>query len=91
VACAWAVVLGAPPLIATWLAEGLHWDHVGRGLVLDGAGPLGVGANLVDAVWWSLMVLALWAVPLGMLGAAAGSWRARRRRARQHADLAPAA
>jgi hypothetical protein len=30
-ACAWAVVLGAPLLIAAWLAEGLHWDQVGRG------------------------------------------------------------
>jgi hypothetical protein len=63
-ACAWAVVLGAPLLIAAWLAEGLHWDQVGRGLVLDGDGPLGVGANLVDAVRWTLLFLALWALPL---------------------------
>jgi hypothetical protein len=84
-ACAWTVVLATPLLIAAWLAEGLHWDQVGRGLVLDGAGPLGVGANLDDAVWWSLMVLVLWALPLGVLGAAAGSARARRRRARGRA------
>jgi hypothetical protein len=88
-ACAWAVVLAAPLLIAAWLAEGLRWDQVGRGAVLDGAGPLGVGANLGNAVWWPLIVLALWALPLGVLGAGAGSWRAHRRRARQRANLAP--
>jgi hypothetical protein len=87
-ACAWAVVLAAPLLVAAWLAEALRWDQVGRGMVLDGAGGLGVGANLGNAVWWPLTFLVLWALPLGVLGAAAGSWRARRRRARQHADLA---
>jgi hypothetical protein len=80
-ACTWAVVLATPLLIAAWLAEGLHWDRVGRGAVLDGAGPLGAGVNLGNAVWWPLIVLVLWALPLGVLGAAAGSWRARRRRA----------
>jgi hypothetical protein len=28
-------------------------------------GPLGVGANLGNAVWWPLTFLALWALPLG--------------------------
>ena len=90
-ACAWAVALAAPLLITAWLAEAPHWDRVGRGAVLDGAGPMGVGANLGDAVWWPLIFLTLWALPLGVLGAAAGSWRARRRRARQPAELAPSA
>jgi hypothetical protein len=82
-ACAWAIVLGAPLLIADWLAEALRWYQQGQGTVLDGAGRLGVGVNLGDAVWWPLVFLALWAVPLGVVGAAAGSARARK-----HGDLA---
>jgi hypothetical protein len=82
-ACAWAVVLGAPLLITAWLAEALRWYQQGQGTVLDGAGGLAVGVNLGDAVWWPLVFLALWAVPLGVVGAAAG-----RARARAHGDPA---
>jgi hypothetical protein len=46
-------VLGAPLLIAAWLAEALRWYQQGQGTVLDGAGGLGVGVNLGDAVWCS--------------------------------------
>jgi hypothetical protein len=86
-ACAWATVLGAPLLVAAWLAEALRWYRQRGQLLLDGEGGFGVGGNLVganlgDAVWWTLIVLVLWALPLGVLGAAAGSARARRRRAR---------
>jgi hypothetical protein len=90
-ACAWATVLATPLLVAAWLAEALRWYRQGSGMLLDGAGGLGVGANLDDAIWWPLVSLVLWAVPLGVLGAAAGSIRARRRRARERADLAPTA
>jgi hypothetical protein len=86
-ACTWAVVLAVPLLVAAWLAEALHWNQQRGQLLLDGEGGLGLGANLVganlgDAVWWTLVMLALWALPLGVLGAAAGSALARRRRAR---------
>ena len=87
-ACAWATVLGVPLLIAAWLAEALHWYQQGRGMLLDGEGGIGVGGNLGNAVWWTLPFLLLWALPLGVLGAAVGSARARRRRAREHDDLA---
>jgi hypothetical protein len=95
-ACAWASVLGAPLLIAVWLAEALRWYQRRGQLLLDGEGGFGVGGNLVganlgDAIWWTLIVLVLWALPLGVLGAAAGSARARRRRAREQAEPAPIA
>jgi hypothetical protein len=95
-ACAWATVLGAPLLIAVWLAEALRWYQRRGQLLLDGEGGFGVGGNLVganlgDAIWWTLIVLVLWALPLGVLGAAAGSARARRRRAREQAEPAPIA
>jgi hypothetical protein len=86
-ACAWAIVPGAPLLVAAWLAEGLRWYQQGRGMLLDGEGGIGVGANLGDAVRSTLLGLLLWALPLGAVGAAAGSARARRRRAREHGDL----
>jgi hypothetical protein len=89
-ACAWAVVLAMPLLVAAWLVEGLRWQQQRGQLLLDGEGGLGLGANLVganlgDAIWWTLVTLALWALPLGVLGAAAGSARARRRQVREHA------
>jgi hypothetical protein len=64
-ACAWATVLGAPLIIAAWLAEALRWHQQGRGLLLDGEGELGVGANLGNAIWWPLVFLGLWALPWG--------------------------
>jgi hypothetical protein len=44
-ACAWATVLGLPLLLATWLAEALHWYQQGRGVLLDGEGGSGSAAT----------------------------------------------
>jgi hypothetical protein len=77
-ACAWATVLGALLLIAVWLAEAPRWYRQLGGMLLDSDGGIGMGTNLGDAIWWTLPVLVLWALPLGILGAAAGR-RLRRR------------
>jgi hypothetical protein len=90
-ACVLALVLGAPLLVMAWLAEALPAYQQGRGLLLDGEGGLGAGANLGNAIWWPLVFLALWALPIGVLGAAAGGAGTRHRRARKHADPAPTA
>jgi hypothetical protein len=89
-ACAWATVLGGPLVVVAWLAEAPHWYRQLGGLVLDADSGVGMGANLGDAIWWTLIVLVLWTMPIGVLGAVAGSARARRRRAREHAGLASA-
>jgi hypothetical protein len=78
-ASAFALALGAPLVVAVWLAEALRVYRLDGGLLLDGDGGVGVGANLGDAVWWTLVLLLLWALPLGVIGAAAGSLPARRR------------
>jgi hypothetical protein len=86
-AAAWATVLGWLLVVVAWLAEAPRWYRQVGGLLLDNEGGVGMGVNLGDAVWWTLFVLALWALPLGVIGAAAGSARARRRRSREHAEL----
>lgn len=86
----WAIVLGGPLVIAAWLAEAPSWARQLDRLLTDGEGGYGgnlsiVGVNLSDAVWWTLIILVVWALPLGVLGAAVGSARARRQD-REHPD-----
>jgi hypothetical protein len=89
-ACAWATVLGMLLVIVAWLAEAPRWTQLGRGSLLD-ADTVTLGENLGDALWWTLAFFVLFALPLGVIGAALGSARERRRRAREHATPVPAA
>jgi hypothetical protein len=64
-ACVWATVLGGLLIVVAWLAEGPRWYRQVGGLLLDGEGGVGMGANLGDAIWWTLIVAVLWALPIG--------------------------
>jgi hypothetical protein len=61
----WIAAFGAPWMIAAQLLWRAWWRQAGARLSE-------LGTNLGDAIWWTLPVLVLWALPLGMLGAAAG-------------------
>jgi hypothetical protein len=78
-ACALASLLGALLVIVAWLAEAPRWHRQVGGLLLDADGGVGMGANLGDAIWWTLITLVLWALPLGVIGAAAAGRRVRAR------------
>ncbi|MGH8991040.1 MAG: hypothetical protein ACRDZ7_05870 [Acidimicrobiia bacterium] len=76
-ACVWAFVLGLPLAIVAWLVEDPRWQRQIGGSLLD-ADTIPLGSNLGDALWWTLVLLVLFAVPFGVIGACAGSARARR-------------
>ena len=78
-ACAWATLLGLLLVLVAWLAEAPRWYRQVGGLLLDADEGIGMGANLGDAIWWTLALLVLWALPIGVIGAVAGSaWAGRR-------------
>jgi hypothetical protein len=68
-------------VLVAWLAEAPRWYRQVGGLLQDADEGIGMDANLGDAIWWTLALLVLWALPIGVIGAVAGSARARRRRA----------
>jgi hypothetical protein len=72
-------VLGGLLVIVAWLVEAPRWYRQLGGLLLDAEGGVGMGVNLGDAVWWTLVTLGLWALPVGVIGAASGRAWARRR------------
>ena len=69
----WSTVLGVVALYALYLVEGERWYDHGSGLLLDAHGGGSLVTNLEDAVFWVLVVVPMWAMPFGLLGAAAGA------------------
>jgi hypothetical protein len=87
-AAVWTALQAGLLLFAAWLVEAVRWYRVHAGLLLDGDGAP-VGVNLGDAVFWVLVFIPAWALPFGVFGAAIGSARWRRRRAREIHDPGP--
>jgi hypothetical protein len=68
----WAVVVSCLLIFATYVLEALRWQRTHGSFLLDGdSGP--VGANLNDGIGWVLIVIPMWALPIGIIGAALGS------------------
>ncbi len=84
-ACTWASVLGVVVVVIAWLEEAPLWTKRSGASLLD-ADTVPIGANLGDALWWTLIGVVVLAVPFGVIAAALAS-RARRPRARE--DAAP--
>jgi hypothetical protein len=68
----WCVVVTGLAMFTAWVLESLRWYRIHHSMLLDAAsGP--VGQNLHDAVFWLGIVLPVWSLPFGILGAALGS------------------
>lgn len=87
-AAVWTAVQAGLLLFAVWLVEAVRWYRIDGSLLLDGDGG-SIGVNLSDAVFWVLVFIPVWALPFGVLGAALGSARWRRRRAQEIHDSGP--
>jgi hypothetical protein len=83
-----ATALGTPLIFVRWLLEAPHWHQNNAGLLLDSE-TAPIGEDLVDAIQWAFVVLPVWGLSFGVIGAALGSaWR-RRARAIRESDPPP--
>jgi hypothetical protein len=87
-AAVWATTLGTAPIFVRWLLEAPHWQQNNAGLLLD-SHTAPIGGNLLDAIVWTFVLLPVWGLPFGIIGAAVGSGCRRRARAIRDAGKPP--
>jgi hypothetical protein len=69
-AATWTILLSTTWVFVLWLVESAHWYG-------NDIGPFGFGG--ARGLVWVATWLPVWALPIGLLGAAAGAWVRRRR------------
>jgi hypothetical protein len=64
-----AAVLGTVLVFAASLVEAMHWYDTSQRLLFDGESGYAIGVNLGDSLFWHLLWLPVWGLPIGVIGA----------------------
>lgn len=86
-AAVWAALLGTLAVFVIGLLEAQHWYRTDARLLFDGEPGYPIGNNLADFIW-VLVGIPFLGLPFGVIGAALGAKR-RRRRSREFHDPGP--
>ena len=71
----WGATVGSLLTFCIWLLESMRWIQSGAGLLIDNDRvPNMMAANIQDAVFWILIWVPVWCLPIGILGAALSGW-----------------
>lgn len=77
----WTALFGMLLIFAIWVPEALYRYGTDARQLLDGERGYPVGDNLRYVIWWSLVLLPVWGLPFGVIGAATGAALLDRRQA----------
>jgi hypothetical protein len=76
----WGATVGSLLTFCIWLLESMRWIQSGAGLLIDNDHvPNLMAANIQDAIFWILIWVPVWCLPIGILGAALSGWNYRGR------------
>jgi hypothetical protein len=76
----WGATVGSSLTFCIWLLESMRWIQSGAGLLVDNDyGPNLMAGNIQDAIFWILIWVPVWCLPIGILGAALSGWNYRGR------------
>jgi hypothetical protein len=73
-AAVWTALVGTLLVFVIGLPEALHWYRVDGRLLLDGERGYAFGESLGSAIWM-LVLIPVWGLPFGVIGAAVGNHR----------------